>query len=260
MAGEPSSSSDRNMVRQSRRKGTNFQQPAHGSSIASSAAPVSPATNTIGFAPTAPTACNAIACASLIVAALTWAWSRRRRSRRCRSWVRRRRRCWGRRRGAAAPAPSASQAIGFAHAAPPARRAGGSALPSLTSAALGRCWRRRGWGWLRSRQRRGSWRSGRRGSRRRSWASRYHNNIRATEELLDIACLSTPTRAAVEIPMVSVAVPSLRLDLIPVAAIVLLTDHRVCSPPAPLQYARIAAQVVWNIVSEFICLGQGLFR
>merc|ERR1719282_1161769 len=76
----------------------------------------------------------------------------------------------------------------------------------------------------------------------------------------DIGCLSVPTRTAVEIPMEAVAVPPLRLDLVPVAAIVLLPDHRVSGPPTPLQYARIAAQVVWNHVTELVCLRQATFR
>jgi len=58
----------------------------------------------------------------------------------------------------------------------------------------------------------------------------------------------------------AVAVPPLRLDLVPIAAIIRLRDHRVCGPPAPLQYALIAAQIIWNDVTEFVCLGQGLFR
>jgi len=102
-------------------------------------------------------------------------WSRSRRHRHgC--W------CW---RRAAAPAPSASPAIGLARSTPPARRAGGGALPSLTSAALGRCWgwrRRRGRrGWRRRRGRRG-WR---RRCRRRGWCRRLiHNKIDACEKRL----------------------------------------------------------------------------
>merc|ERR1719323_534310 len=57
-----------------------------------------------------------------------------------------------------------------------------------------------------------------------------------------------------------VAVPPLRLDLIPVAAIIILSNATVCGPPAPLQYALITAQVVWNYVTEFVCLGQAPFR
>merc|ERR1719464_2141626 len=77
-------------------------------------------------------------------------WSGTRVDDRCRS--RRCRRCWCRRR-AAAPAASASVAIGFARATPPARRAGGCALAPLTSAALGRCWWRGSCCWRRGRRR-----------------------------------------------------------------------------------------------------------
>jgi len=104
------------------------------------------------------------------------------------------------------------------------------------------------------------WRCRRRGSRLWSRAARHHCDIRATIEPLHIGCLSIPTRAAVEIPVEAVAVPPLRLDLVPIAAVVLLPDHRVSRPPAPLQHARIAAQVVWNHVTEFVCLRQAPFR
>jgi len=59
--------------------------------------------------------------------------------------------------------------------------------------------------------------------------------------------------------MESVAVPPLRPDLLPVAAVIPLRDHRVCGPPAPLQYL-IAAQAVWNNVTEFVCLRQAPSR
>jgi len=60
--------------------------------------------------------------------------------------------------------------------------------------------------------------------------------------------------------MEGIAVPPLRLDLVPVAAIILRPDHRVSGPPGPLQFARIAAQVGWNNVTESVCLGQAPFR
>jgi len=119
--------------------------------------------------------------------------------------------------------------------------------------------------------RRGRRRRRRRWSRRRCWSrcsrcrrwsgpTRQHSNISATVEPLDIVVIVTPTRAAVEIPMETAALPPLRLDLLPVAAIIRLRYPVVSSPPAPLQYALIAAQVGRNNVTEFLCLGQGLFR
>jgi len=56
------------------------------------------------------------------------------------------------------------------------------------------------------------------------------------------------------------AVPPRRIELIPVAAIIPLRDHRVSGPPLPLQEALIAAQVRWNDVTEFVNLGPAPFR
>jgi len=56
------------------------------------------------------------------------------------------------------------------------------------------------------------------------------------------------------------AVPPKRIELIPVAAIIPLRDHRVAGPPFPLQEALIAAQVGWNNVPEFVYLGPAPFR
>jgi len=57
-----------------------------------------------------------------------------------------------------------------------------------------------------------------------------------------------------------VAVPPLRLDLIVVAAIIIRPEAAVSGPPAPLHYALIAAQILWNNVTELVCLGKATAR
>merc|ERR1719476_711932 len=54
--------------------------------------------------------------------------------------------------------------------------------------------------------------------------------------------------------MVVVAVPPCRIDLVPVAAIIVLADAAVCCPPAPLQCARLAAQVRRDNVAKAVWL------
>jgi len=53
-----------------------------------------------------------------------------------------------------------------------------------------------------------------------------------------------------------VAVPPCRIDLVPVATVVVLAHAAVCCPPAPLQRARLAAQVCRDDVAKLVCLGQ----
>jgi len=56
--------------------------------------------------------------------------------------------------------------------------------------------------------------------------------------------------------VVAVGAPPCRVDLVPVAAIIVLADAAVCCPPAPLQCARLAAQVRRDDVAKSVCLGQ----
>jgi len=53
-----------------------------------------------------------------------------------------------------------------------------------------------------------------------------------------------------------VAPPPCRIDLVPVAAIVVLAHSAVSCPPAPLQRARLAAQARRDDVAKLVCLGQ----
>jgi len=49
-----------------------------------------------------------------------------------------------------------------------------------------------------------------------------------------------------------VAVPPCRIDLVPIAAIVIRANAAVCCPPAPLQCARLAAQVRRDDVAKAV--------
>jgi len=50
--------------------------------------------------------------------------------------------------------------------------------------------------------------------------------------------------------------PPCRIELVPIAAIVVLSNATVCCPPAPLQCARLAAQVCRDDVAKRVFLGQ----
>jgi len=51
-----------------------------------------------------------------------------------------------------------------------------------------------------------------------------------------------------------VAVPPCLLQLVVIATIVVLPEPTVTCPPAPLQCARLAAQVRWDDVAKLVCL------
>jgi len=53
-----------------------------------------------------------------------------------------------------------------------------------------------------------------------------------------------------------VAVPPCLLELVPIAAVVVLPEPAVSCPPAPLQCARLATQVRRDNVAKLVCLGQ----
>jgi len=53
-----------------------------------------------------------------------------------------------------------------------------------------------------------------------------------------------------------VGVPTCLVKLLPVAAVIVLPEPAVSCPPAPLQRARLAAQVRWDDVTKLVCLGQ----
>jgi len=174
-----------------------------------------------------------------------------------------------------APSSTATIAISFAAAAISCRAASTAFVCPL---AAFWCRRRRG---LRSRRRRRghgsrrrcglrSRRCRRRHRSRRSWCglwSRRRRGLRsgaagqncdigAADELLDILGHIAPTRFAVEIPMEVVGVPPCLLELTPIAPVVVLPEPAVSCPPAPLQSARLAAQVQRDDVPELVCLGQ----
>jgi len=56
--------------------------------------------------------------------------------------------------------------------------------------------------------------------------------------------------------MEGVAVPPCLLELVPIAAVVILPEPAVSGPPAPLQCARFAAQVRRDDEAKLVCLGQ----
>jgi len=57
-----------------------------------------------------------------------------------------------------------------------------------------------------------------------------------------------------------VAVPPCLLELVPIAAVVVLPEAAVAGPPAPLQCARLALQVRRDNVAKFVCLRAAMAR
>jgi len=60
--------------------------------------------------------------------------------------------------------------------------------------------------------------------------------------------------------MEAVGVPPGIFELLVIAPVVILSEAAVSGPPAPLQYALVAAQIVWDNVPEFVCLGRAVAR